>query len=233
MPLPLRRPAGPSPSRRLAHAPATTYLVYNQVPSREAIRRKVLEFSAALAAAAAAGAAGGLTEAEAAEGGPLDGLLDRVAGGVAPQADLAPPLAVLSKLLSWPPAQLFPALDLARLLVLDAAASERLAAAAGPLSTEGPPGSLGRALAWACEPPLLPANQQTAVRLACNAFVHQPLRGWALAQGAAVLELFSGFAAAPGRAVQQGVATLLLNYAIALPPGSSQQLTGRVRALQP
>lgn len=42
-------------------------------------------------------------------------------------------LAVLAKMLRWPPPALFPALDLARLLALDAAAAAQLAADAGPI----------------------------------------------------------------------------------------------------
>ena len=38
---------------------------------------------------------------------------------------------LINKLLAWPAAALFPALDLARLLALDAVASQRLAASAG------------------------------------------------------------------------------------------------------
>lgn len=48
---------------------------------------------------------------------------------VFPEAELA----VLAKLLQWPAAKLFPALDITRLAVLHAAASSYLSATAGPL----------------------------------------------------------------------------------------------------
>ena len=41
--------------------------------------------------------------------------------------------AVLTKLLQWPAAQLFPALDLARLLALENAAAQQLASSAGSM----------------------------------------------------------------------------------------------------
>ena len=55
--------------------------------------------------------------------------------------------AVLTKLLQWPAAQLFPALDLARLLVLEHAAAQQLASGAGsirdmPDSAHTPPNVL-------------------------------------------------------------------------------------------
>ena len=54
-------------------------------------------------------------------------------GGAGSGAASAAELAVLAKMLRWPPPALFPALDLARLLALDAAAAAQLAADAGPV----------------------------------------------------------------------------------------------------
>lgn len=42
--------------------------------------------------------------------------------------------ALLTKLLQWPPAQLFPALDLARLLVMEPATAQLLSSTAGEVS---------------------------------------------------------------------------------------------------
>jgi hypothetical protein len=43
-------------------------------------------------------------------------------------------------------------------------------------------GGIGGALATAADEPQLPANQQTALRLAANAFQHPVLRQWIAAQ---------------------------------------------------
>jgi hypothetical protein len=53
-------------------------------------------------------------------------------------------LRLLHKLLAWPAPQLFPALDLARLAALDAAAAEKLAASAGAVSLESEAGAVRR-----------------------------------------------------------------------------------------
>ena len=58
-------------------------------------------------------------------------------------------LAVLAKMLAWPPGALFPALDLARMLALDATAAAQLAADAGPLEPSGA-GVRARAQARVC-----------------------------------------------------------------------------------
>lgn len=142
-------------------------------------------------------------------------------------------LALLSKMLSWPPAQLFPALDVARLLVLERDAAERLAAAAGVPSAESPAGSLGAALAAACAEPAVPAAQQTAVRLACNAFVQPAALGWVQRASGTLLDCFARCASSANKNVRQGLATLLLNYAVMLSKLASDELEfkSRVSAL--
>ncbi len=142
-------------------------------------------------------------------------------------------LALLSKMLSWPPAQLFPALDLARLLILDRASAELLAAAAGAPSAESPAGSLGHALATACAEPPVPAAQQTAVRLACNAFVQPAALGWVQGAGGAMLDCFARCACSPNKTVRQGLATLLVNYAVMLSKLASDELEFKSRVSAP
>ncbi|PRW44412.1 phospholipase A-2-activating [Chlorella sorokiniana] len=223
---------GAAPTR---HLPAKSYLIYDQVPARDAIRKKIAEFSAAVAASGGDAAAAALSNAELADGGALDALLSRAAAapsssgsGCLADADAA----VLSKMLSWPAAQLFPALDLARLLVLHRAAAEQLAGAAGPLASDAPRGGLGSALATACagEPPV-PAAQQTAVRLACNCFVQPPLLGWVQSAGSRVLDAFAPCATSPNKNVRQGLATLLVNYAVMLSKLASHELEFKSRML--
>jgi hypothetical protein len=256
-----------------------------QVPGRAAIRKKVAELSAALAGGEAAGRA--LSDAEAADGGPLDCLLDRWVAGCdaecfhcgsssqgflscsqaqgnasaaaclslpatinsclppfAPRRAAAaasssggPPLldaelALLTKLLSWPAAQLFPALDLTRLLVLDRAVAAQLAAAAAPAQVDGQlPGLLGAALTAACAEPLVPAAQQTAVRLAVNCFGHHALLAWVQACGSRLLECVGAAASSPNKNVRQGLATLLVNYAVWLCKLASSELEFKSRLL--
>lgn len=203
------------------------------MPGQEAIRKKVAELSAAVAAGGSDAAASALSEAELAVGGPLDGLVTRAAaapsssgGGSWQDADFQ----VLGKMLSWQPAQLFPALDLARLAVLDRTAAERLAASAGPVSADAPRGGLGAALAAACagEPPV-PAAQQTGVRLACNCFVQPALVGWVQGAGSRLLEAAAPCATSPNKNVRQGLATLLVNYAVMLSKLASAELEFKSR----
>ena len=62
--------------------------------------------------------------------------------------------------------------------------------------------------------PQLPANQQTALRLACNAFQHPVLRQWVAQQASALLDGFSGCLREGSKAVRLGMATFLLNCAV-------------------
>lgn len=199
------------------------------MPGRDAIRRKIVELSGAVAAGGGDAAAAALAEPELAEGGPLDGLLARAAaapasGGGWQEADFG----LVGKMLSWPPAQLFPALDLARLAVLDAGAAERLAAAAGPLEADAPRGGLGAALAAACASDVA-AAQQTAVRAACNCFVQPALLGWVQGAGGRLLDAAAPCASSASKHVRQGVAGLLVNYSVLLSKMASLELEFKAR----
>lgn len=76
------------------------------------------------------------------------------------------------------------------------------------------PGTIGTALAGAFRPPQLPPNLQTALRLACNAFAHPALRAWAQSQRQDLIAAAMSAASSANKGVQQGIATLLLNYAV-------------------
>ncbi|KAG2485913.1 hypothetical protein HYH03_015357 [Edaphochlamys debaryana] len=231
------------PAPKSQFLPATTCLVFDNLPAADALARKVREFSAALPPEQR------LSEAELAPGGALEALLAKLpraaasaaaakGAAAAPAPAIAPAdVALLRRLLAWPPPQLFPALDLARLAVLDAApggGAELLAApgAAGDLNAPNPePGTLAGALASAFSSPL-PANHQLALRLAANAAaLPGPLRAWALGGAGAALDRLSGPCLAPGapKAVRLGGATLLANLAAAaalgqLPPEQAEGL---------
>jgi hypothetical protein len=53
-------------------------------------------------------------------------------------------------------------------------------------------GGIGGALVMAAAEPQLPANQQTAMRLAANSFEHPVLRQWIAAQVSSLHLLWSG-----------------------------------------
>ena len=75
-------------------------------------------------------------------------------------------------------------------------------------------GTLGAALAAACVEPQLPANQQTGLRLLCNAFRSPALQAWLTQQAGAILDGFSPALTAPQKAVRACAAAFLLDLAI-------------------
>jgi PUL domain len=77
-----------------------------------------------------------------------------------------------------------------------------------------PPGGLGSALAMAFREPQLAANQQTGLRLACNAFCHLPLRDWAKSNRTELLDGCALSIASTSKAVRLAAATLLLNFSV-------------------
>jgi len=126
-------------------------------------------------------------------------------------------LGLMSRLLRWPAAQLFPVLDVARCLVVHPAAAAHLAAAAGAMSAPTV-GSLSGALAAAVVSGTGPALQ-TSLRLLANCFKEQVLRDWVLQNRELLLDGFAGCysagSAGATKAVRLSLATLLLNYAVA------------------
>ncbi|KAI8476175.1 MAG: WD40-repeat-containing domain protein [Monoraphidium minutum] len=199
-----------------AGAPALAYLLFDAPPPGEALGKKLRELSAMLGGGGGGGLA--LSAEEAAPGGPLDALLARLpaAAAGAGGAPSAAELALLGRLLQWPAPQLFPALDAARCLVLDAAAAAALEPGLGSLSAPAP-GTLAGALAAAAAGGAAPARQ-TALRLAANCFKRPALRAWALSQREALLDGFAGCGrpeAGGSKGVRLGYATLLQNYAAA------------------
>ncbi|GIM16453.1 hypothetical protein Vretimale_19091 [Volvox reticuliferus] len=182
------------PAHTLAHIPCHTLLTFDNVPNLEALGRKIREFNAALSSPQQ------LSETDLAAGGPLDALLQKLskvaaaATGAAAAAGApivsAADVALLRRMLVWPPDKVFPALDIARLAVLDGAASA------------------------------LPANHQLALRLAANASAaaSAPLRRWLLAGASPLLDRLAPLLAAPTatKAVRLSGAVLLGNLAAAV-----------------
>ncbi|GIL66282.1 hypothetical protein Vafri_19894 [Volvox africanus] len=219
------------PSHTPTHIPCHTSLTFDNVPNLEALGRKIREFNSSLSSPQQ------LSETDLAAGGPLDALLQKLPGVAAaatassgaaaartPIISTAD-LALLQRMLVWPPDKLFPALDIARLTVLDGAAGgggELLAApvVAGDLTAASPtPGTLAGALAAAAASSL-PANHQLALRLAANAAAASsaPLRRWLLAGASPLLDRLAPLLVAPTatKAVRLSGAVLLGNLAAAV-----------------
>lgn len=137
---------------------------------------------------------------------------------------------VLGKLARWPAAQLFPVLDIFRVLLLNAGTAKLLSYDAGALQ-EGNPGLgglLARGLgAGAPAPAVL-----TALRMACNCCQHAPLRTWLLSDTAPLFDLLADGGAAANKNVRAALATLLLNFGVAVCCGQvTDGSDGRARAL--
>lgn len=77
-------------------------------------------------------------------------------------------------------------------------------------------GVLSGALTRATEEPQLAANQQTALRLACNLCKHESLRSWLNSNSSVVLDRFGPCCSSSNKAVRLAFATLLLNLAVML-----------------
>ncbi|CAL8462941.1 g2475 [Coccomyxa elongata] len=207
-----RRPA-------LTHIPAGVFYIFDSVPKLDAIGGKVREFSSGLSASPDT-ASLSLTEAEVAPGGGLDTLLAKaVEAARNPNSEAGMPSSeedqVLEKLLRWPPACLFPALDIARLLALNGAVAQNLASSAGALGPSSS-GGLGTALAAASTEPQLPSNLLTGLRLACNMFRHSSLRSWIQANYGAILDAFASVGLSANKNVRSAWASFLVNLSLLL-----------------
>lgn len=80
---------------------------------------------------------------------------------------------------------------------------------------------LGRALHCAVSGSPPEANLQTAARLVCNCFRHQPTRAWLAAHQGPLLELFSGCYSAANKNVRLSITTLLLDLSVMLRSGAA------------
>jgi phospholipase A-2-activating protein len=196
------------------HTPARACMLYDASPSAEGLVKKVAEFNAALAADEAT-AALALPAADLGAGGALEALLRRAAAPAGSRAFTDADVDLVRRMLTWPVPQLFPALDLARLVVLDPACAAALAT--GPVSADAPPGSLGAAVfaATSADPPV-PASLQTALRAAANAAAAPAGAAWLHAAAAPLLAAAAGAAGSGAKGVRQGLATLLVNLAVVL-----------------
>lgn len=214
-----------APGDGLAVPLGGTYFIFDNLPPAEALRKKLLDFSAQLAASPAT-APMALTASEVAAGGRLERLLNTVlpaalsSGGSAAAALSGDDVSMLRRLLTWPPQHLFPVLDIVRVLLLSstvvASVPRDMAGSCTPASAAGQPGTVGAALAAATEPPAVSSAMQTSLRLLCNCFATDAMRSWALGNRAAILERCAAAAGSGIKAEHTGLAALAANYAIAL-----------------
>mmetsp|Transcript_16702 Transcript_16702/g.36120 ORF Transcript_16702/g.36120 Transcript_16702/m.36120 type:complete len:835 (+) Transcript_16702:62-2566(+) len=195
----------------LLHVPARAYMTFDMAPNPEALGRKLREFNTVLQEGAMDLALG---EQQAA--GSLDALLRKLPSAPSSSgARLSPEdLDLVARLLRWPAAQLFPALDVARLVVLDAAGCSALSDGIGSLASGAAGGLLPGALTTAAAEPTVTANQQLALRLLANCFKHTKLREWVIANRGAALDAYASCSATANKAVRLSMATLLHNYAV-------------------
>ncbi|KAK9809770.1 hypothetical protein WJX73_004494 [Symbiochloris irregularis] len=213
-----------SPAQRL---PQTSFTLFSAPLKQPAVASKVRAFSEQLASSSDT-ATLALDATELSPGGTLDTLIARVCqppGQAFPEAELA----LLGKLLRWPAAHLFPALDITRLAILQPPVDAHLAASAGPLELS-PLGSLGAALAAAAEEPQSAANQQTAMRLLSNACQGTKLSVWLITHAQAILDAWApafGAGLSLSKAARGAAVAMLGNLAVLMHfSGQSQQHGG-------
>lgn len=142
---------------------------------------------------------------------------------------LARVIETLGKLAKWPGEQLFPVLDIFRLLVLSAATARLLAADAGPLvpSNDGLGGMIARGVSAQAA-----ASRMVAVRLGCNCFLNAALRDWILSHSEKLLQGLAGVAETDSKPFRTAYATALLNLSVAVHTGDCHGFDGaRVQIL--
>lgn len=223
------------PITAVNHLPAKAFYLFEAPPPAEGLRKKMAEFNDVLASdPMTVGLA--IREAEMAEGGPLASLLTAAAGAGAAQAekpfDSSIVTSMLHQLLSWPAPQLFPCLDLARVVMLDPAGAATLAESASEPSLKSPSGSLGRALAEACcADPSVPASEQVALRCMTNCFAQPPLQAWARTHLNTLLALAAPCVTSSTKGVRLGAATFLINTSLALTKLPGDEIEGKSQVI--
>jgi hypothetical protein len=121
-------------------------------------------------------------------------------------------ISTLGKLARWPAPQLFPVLDIFRLLVLNAGTARLLSADAGELDpkNEGLGGLIARGLSQDSPTP----TRLMALRLACNCCVASALRPWLLGHCDSLLDMVAVVGDTDSKPFRVALATLLLNIGV-------------------
>lgn len=113
--------------------------------------------------------------------------------------------------LQWPIENIFPVLDLMRMMLLHPQCAIFFANA-----TTAGNDVLLEALRRATGEPVLVPNLLTSARVAVNAFKHSVLRNWVVKNRSEILDLFSGCCASMNKNVRLAYATLVINYSALL-----------------
>lgn len=205
------------------HVPLTSYMVFDSPPPADGLRKKLDEFNHLL-----------LEEHGLKEGDnestqsclmdqdrpAVEELLEAVSspsreGSISPTSHAC--TIVLPKLLSWPVPQLFPCLDIARMLLLDQNLAAYMTSTSPPSFVQCLPGSiLGAILAVGTSVASCTPSEQVALRCACNLFARDSFLTWLRENSAMVIRAYLPKALSPDatRGVRLGFSTLLANTAV-------------------
>ena len=161
---------------------------------------------------------------------PLDTQLSCMQIAASGRGSLADVIDVLGKLARWPTPQVFPVLDVFRMLVLHGSHARLLAADAGSLEASNP--GLGGLIARGLAKDAPPAATLLAMRLACNCCANAQLRVWLWQHCVPLIDLVADAPLAVNKNTRVAVAALMLNFAAAVArgeaPGPEEE---RIRAL--
>jgi len=187
--------AAPGPAPGMSYVPMRAAALFEAPPKWDAAGAKLGEFNEALKADPLQ-AAYALTDLESAR---VAQLLEAMKGGQAPSAGAVGLLA--DKMLKWPPAQLFPVLDVARMVVLQPGGAVACGGAALAAARRG--------MADSAAP-----NQLLGLRTLCNCFGNDTLRLAVLAEASPLLEQCAALAgaAAANKNLRLALATAVLNF---------------------
>eukprot|EP00892_Ulva_mutabilis_P003174 jgi/Ulvmu1/12858/UM098_0043.1 len=196
-------PTAPMPPG-LTFTPHKHYQGFEAVPDGDKVAAKIRELAADVKGANA------LSPDEVAPGGPVDEIVTIATAG---SGSLAQVIETLGKLAKWPGEQLFPVLDIFRLLVLSAGTARLLAADAGPLdpSNDGLGGMIARGVSAEAV-----ASRMVAVRLGCNCFLNAALRDWILSHSQKLLYGLAGVSGTNSKPFRVAYSTALLNLSVAI-----------------
>ena len=217
-----------APLAVVKHCPAKSFLLFDAMPPMQALVKKMKEFWGTTAPSSL----------------PFDSLVESSEGG-AGALNKATAMEMLPTLLQWPADKVFPGLDIARVLMLDATYAPLLSSPelAGPsVSEQAPDGTLGKAL-WNVlsstegkasteeEQSRRRPSQQVALRCLCNAFGHPSFQQWVREQVGGVLVLVVPLASLPAQSstkgIRLGLCTLLINIGLALNKLPGDELSGK------
>ncbi|CAN8269055.1 unnamed protein product [Cochlearia groenlandica] len=121
-------------------------------------------------------------------------------------------IALLLKVLqTWPPAMMFPATDIVRMLVLHPHGASLLIK-----HVENNNDMLLDVIKRVTEEPALPGNLLTTARVLVNLFKNSSFHDWLQRHHSQILDAFSSCYTSPNKNLQLAYSTLLLNYAVLL-----------------